>query len=44
MNPKDSRDTVLSSSQKYYAKRVYYYDLLSQRSSAVKQTAKELTS
>ena len=42
MNPKDSRDTVFSRSQKYYARRVYYYDLLDQRSSAVKQTAKEL--
>ena len=42
MSPKNPRDSVLASSQKYYARRVYYYDLLSQRSSAVKQTAKEL--
>jgi SAM-dependent methyltransferase len=42
MKPKDSRDSILARSQKYYARRVYYYELLSQRPSAVKQTTKEL--
>jgi len=42
MNPKDSRDTVLARSKKYYTRRVYYYDLLDQRSSAVKRTTKEV--